>query len=277
MQAAATAVLNKPGFCDRVFPWSAASCGWLPTGRENDEFFSRFVVLTAWYKKMDIAIPEILNKYPVTAGFGISIALISVIIKTATGLIDFYEEFLVKRYIKRLNSLADHVKDKESITSNYVSSLQENEIFRIVSGIKASPEKANMLMKIYLLGIVSRDYLKRLSEYLTPENNKISITIHWINKFQFCYSFFAAFFFFLYGLIVALLNSISGEPIKIIAGLIVMFIFSFIGTIVGRDYATFRVLELVRKRLIDLDMVTNPNDSIQLDLMPRRFAKGGDK
>lgn len=226
---------------------------------------------------MDIPIPEILNKYSVTAGLGIFIALISVIIKTATGLIDFYEEFLVKRYIKRFNSLTDHIKDKESTTFQYVSSLQENEIFLIVSGIKASPEKANMLMKVYLIGIVSRDHLKRLSEYLTPENNKISITIRWIDKFQFCYSFFAASFFFLYGLIAALLNSISGEPIKIIVGLIFMFISSFIGTIVGRDYATFRVLERVRKRLIDLDMVTNPNDSIQLDLMPRRFAKGGDK
>ncbi len=226
---------------------------------------------------MDIAIPEIWNKYPVTAGFGISVALISVIIKTATGLIDFYEEFLVKHYIKRLNSLVDHVKDKESITSQYVSSLQENEIFRIVSGIKASPEKANMLMKVYLLGIVSRDYLKRLSEYLTPENGKISITVCWMDKLQFYYSFFAASFCFLSGLTVLLSFGVSGESIHIIAGLIVMFIFSFIGTIAGRDYKTFRTLKLVKKRLIELNMVTNPDDSIQWDLMPRRFARGKDK
>lgn len=210
---------------------------------------------------MDIAIPEILRENVITFGVGLTIALIGVAVKLVKGLIDFYEEVLIKRYFKRLNSLTEHL-NTESIASKYLNVLKENEVFRLASGIKASPEKTNMLMEIYLLGVVSNSELKMLVQYLKPKNIKISLEVNWFDKLQFTYSFFAAIFLFFSGIVMGLPYFLKGKGMESIAGLFIIVVFFFIAMIVGRDYRTFLTLKRVKERLIELDMLDNPNKSI---------------
>lgn len=214
---------------------------------------------------MDIVIPEILKENVITFGIGLTVALVGVAVQLVKSLIDFYEEVLIKRYFKRLNSLTEHLST-ESTTCKYLDALKENEIFRLASGIKASPEKTNMLMKIYLLGIVSNSELEMLSLYLKPQNMKVSIEVNWFDKFRFIYSLLAATFLLLSGIIMGSPYFVMGKGIESIAGLVIMIVFIFIAAIVGRDYRTYRVLKRVRERLIELNMVDNPDKSIQWDI-----------
>lgn len=215
---------------------------------------------------MDIIIPEIIKENPLTMSIALILTLIGIIIKAVKGLIDFYEEVILKRYFNRLNSLKENVK-LDSTTYNYINALQENEIFRLASGIKSSPEKNNILMEIYLLGIVSNSDLKRISRYLKPDTKKIVVDVDWFDKLQFTYSFLAGAFLFLYGFIVAVFYFMIGEGIKMFSGVLTMFIFTFMTVIIGRDYKTFRILKRVKELLVKHDMLVNPYGSIQWDFV----------
>jgi hypothetical protein len=89
---------------------------------------------------MEFSIPEILEKNTFTFAFTLAFALIGVAIKVVTGLISFYEEVIIKRYFKRLNSLKEHVNES-TLVCGYLEKLKENEVFRLASGIKSSLKK----------------------------------------------------------------------------------------------------------------------------------------
>lgn len=210
---------------------------------------------------MEITIPEIISDNTITYGVGLTIALVGVAVKAVKGLIDFYEDVLIKRYFKRLNSFSEHIST-ESKMYRYVNLLKENEVFRLVSGIKSSPEKSNALMDIYLLGIASNDELKRVSSYFKPHNMKVSIEVGWIEKLQFTYSLVAAIVLLFFGVLMGYSYFVLATGAEAVAGLIVMTIFMFVAMVVGKDYRTYRILKRVRSRLMELDMVENPEKSI---------------
>ncbi len=214
---------------------------------------------------MDGAILAIFKENTITFGIASFIVLIGAAVKTATGFLNFYEEFLVKRYTNRLDSLSKDL-DTDSITSQYIKALRKNEVFRIASGIECYPEKAKMLMEIYLLGVASKGELKRLSRYFKPENNRLSITVDWCDKVIFIYSFISMLTFFSLGFHVALSSLLTGKLIQIVSGVVIMFIFMLIGIIAGRDCRVFSSLKRVRDRLLELNMLTNPNDSIEWNI-----------
>ncbi|NMH64913.1 hypothetical protein [Shewanella salipaludis] len=211
---------------------------------------------------MDIAIPEIVKENTITFGIGLTVALIGVAVRVVKGLIDFYEEVFVKRYFKRLISLNEHL-DEESVSGRYLKLLKENEIFRLASGVKSTPENNNILMEIYILGVASNGELKRLSQYIRSDNMKAAVEVDWFDKLQFTYSFFAATFLFLFGMIMGSANIVMGTGVESIAGFFVMIMFILIAAVVGRDYRTYRILKRVRERLVSLNMVANPDISIQ--------------
>ena len=214
---------------------------------------------------MDGAILAIFKENTIIFGIASFIVLVGAAVKTATGFFDFYEEFLVKRYANRLDSLSKDIHT-DSITSQYIKALRENEVFRIASGIECYPEKAKMLMEVYLLDVASRSEMKRLSPYLKPENDRISITVNWLDKTVFIYSFSSTVFLFLYGLYVGCFTYFTSNNVQAFAGLVVMFFFISICRITGRDYKTLLVLRMARERLVELNKVTNPNDSIEWNI-----------
>ncbi|MFB2734603.1 hypothetical protein [Shewanella mangrovisoli] len=210
---------------------------------------------------MDIVIPEIAKENAITFGIFLTAALIGVAIKIVRGLIDFYEEVLIKRYFKRLNSLKEHV-DVDSTTSKYLNSLKEYEVFRLASGIRVAPEKAKVLMDIYLLGVASNVELKRVSPYLKLENTKVLVDVKWIDKLQFTYSFIAAIFLMIAGMMIGFPYFVIGGGAESTTGLFIMVIFVMVAAIVGRDFRTYRILKCVSERLTELDMLINPDEKI---------------
>ncbi len=69
---------------------------------------------------MDAAILAIIQGNTITFGIASFIVLIGAAVKTATGFLDFYEEFLVKRYANRLDHLSVYqsVEEKRSLSDS---------------------------------------------------------------------------------------------------------------------------------------------------------------
>jgi len=211
---------------------------------------------------MDSYLLGILNANPVGSGLVLFFFLIGVALKVATGVINFHEEFSVQRYLKRLRSLSDDT-DKDSVTYQYVKALRENEVFRIASGIESYPEKTDMLMQIYLRGVASKRELKRLAQYLSPKNKQVLISVNTGDKFSFAYSWFCIWLFVSLAVYIILWNYIIGTWVHVFAAIIFAFILIASGMFLGRDYKTWRILKRARERLIELNMVDNPDDSIE--------------
>jgi hypothetical protein len=211
---------------------------------------------------MDIGLLQIIKDNPIPFTIGVAFTLISAAVQTAKGVIDFHEDLSVTRYLNKLKLLLEHA-DANSVTHQYIKAFRENETFLIVSGIDSYPEKAKMLIDIYLHGVASKRELKRLTAYLKPHGNMISIKVDVYDKIMFMYSFVSMLGVFSYGVYLGLSNLIPFKYVQSIAGIILMFAFLFAGTLLGRDYVTLRILSRVRERLIELDKVINPADSIE--------------
>jgi hypothetical protein len=160
---------------------------------------------------MDIIIPEIVKDNSFAYGIGVTFALIGVALKIIKGSIEIYEDGLVKRYLKRLESITNGLE--ESATTEYIKKLKESEVFRLASGINTSPEKSKMLMNIYSLDIIANRDLKRIYGYLVPKGNLIEVTVNYFDIFYFAYSLISAIFLFIVGLILWVLSTTSGSGV----------------------------------------------------------------
>jgi len=213
---------------------------------------------------MEITIPEIIKEHSLIYGIGVTIALIGVAVKTIKGLFELYEELVIRRYLKRLGVLSEGVIS-DSTASKYISALKENEVFRLASGISASPEKSVMLMNVYLLGMISNSDLKRVSFYLKPDNNLVKIKVNHVDKALFTYSYISGMFLFFSGMIMGFPYFIAEPGTRSFAGLLTMIIFFFMAMVVSRDYRSFRILKEIREKLINKEKISNPEKSIQWD------------
>ncbi len=211
---------------------------------------------------MNIDFLQIIRDNWIAFTLGVTFTLISAAVQTAKGVIDFHEEISVTRYLNKLKSLLEHT-NANSFVCQHINTLRENETFRIASGIDVYPEKAKLLMEIYLDGVASKNELKRLSPYLMPKNNLVSITVTKLDKFAFLYSAISKTILLTLGFCIGLLNCLTNNCSQAIAGLIFMCILTVIGILLGKEYNTLRILRRVRERLIELDKVTNPADSIE--------------
>ncbi len=214
---------------------------------------------------MTDAILTIFQKQPIIFSIATILILIGFFIKTVRNYIGFHEEVVVKRYINRLSSLSGEV-DTNSITYRYLDALKENEAFLVASGINTYPEKAKMLMTIYLLEVANKGELKRLSPFFTPDNDKVSIRVDFIDQAAFIYSFISALVFFSLGFYSALSSLVTGSFAQMIAGVVIMLIYIFIGLFLGKDHITLLTLLRVRKQLIEQDMITNPEKKIDWNI-----------
>ncbi|WP_332399656.1 hypothetical protein [Vibrio metschnikovii] len=123
---------------------------------------------------MELLLPEYIQKNTLVFSFFLALSLLGFSMKLVRTMISFYEEVLIKRYFNRLNSLLEHLSE-DCRTKNYISQLKENEVFRLASGIKSSPEKSKILIEIYLSGVADNRDLKRIQRFITPLNDKVNI------------------------------------------------------------------------------------------------------
>ncbi|CAE6901221.1 hypothetical protein ACOMICROBIO_NCLOACGD_01521 [Vibrio sp. B1ASS3] len=195
---------------------------------------------------MDFAVPEIVQNNPVVFGFCLTLSLLGATIKMVTALISFYEEVVIKRYFNRLASL-----------SEYLLRLKENEVFRLASGIRVPPEKSEMLIDVYMRGLADNRELKRIQHFMKPIQGKIHIETDFIDKVQILYSFCAAMFLFLFAVILGAPSFFSENSADAVAGIFIMLAMTLTAAVVGSDFRTYRTLKRIRKRLIELEMVSN--------------------
>jgi hypothetical protein len=206
--------------------------------------------------------PEILKDFPVFYGIAITIALITIALKSISALISFYEDVLLRRFFNRLKYLSEHAEEN-SDTLDYLKALKRNEIFRMVSGIKSYPEKSQMLMKIFNLGIADNKELKSIKDYLKPKKLKVEITLNKFDKFQIIYSFVAGLFMMTVGVLYAL-SLQFGSAGQSLAGFFIMFVFMLIGGIILKDHRKYKVLTRVYKQLENQGELIEGNSDISL-------------
>jgi len=175
-----------------------------------------------------------------------------------------FEETILYRQIKRLNMLKDLTKE-ESKLNQFISDISESEVFRIITGIKASNNHADALMDIYITGIVSKTELKNISRYIVPtaSHKKIEFRVKVFDKIIFVYSSIAALFFLVIGVYIVVVASIRASQglVYFIAGMIWVSVISIIIKIVGKDFATYLVLMRVREKLKSIEKL---HDSDQI-------------
>lgn len=214
---------------------------------------------------MDLVVPEYIQENPVAFVFMLTLSLVGFSIRLVGALINFYEEVLIKRYFNRLNSLSEHLPES-SRTNEYISKLKENEVFRLASGIKSSPEKSNVLVEIYLSGVVDNRELKRIQRFIEPSGDKVEIQTDFFDRFQILYSFVAALYLLVTGMIFGGQYFIFGNSSEALAGIAIMVLMTITAAVVGVDFRTYRTLKRIRKRLIDLDVVANPHAQLMWSL-----------
>ncbi|EGQ8941569.1 hypothetical protein ACA689_004355 [Vibrio vulnificus] len=205
---------------------------------------------------MDFAVPEIVQNNPMVFGFCLTLSLLGATIKMVTALISFYEEVVIKRYFNRLASLSECIPEKTK-TSEYLLRLKENEVFRLASGIRVPPEKSEMLIDVYMRGLADNRELKRIQRFMKPIQGKIHIETDFIDKVQILYSFCAAMFLFLFAVILGAPSFFSENSADAVAGIFIMLAMTLTAAVVGSDFRTYRTLKRIRKRLIELEMVSN--------------------
>ena len=212
---------------------------------------------------MDITIPSFLLENSMTYGIVLAFSLLGVSLKVVSGVIDFYEEVLIKRYFKRFSTLNENVSDSIPV-NNYLAKLKDNEAFRLASGIKTYPDKSNMLMEIYLLGCADNRELKRIHRYLQPVEDNINLDVSWGDKAQFIWAYISASYLLVTGLVLGGPFFIAGKGSKSLAGLAILIIFTITASIVGTDCRTYNTLKRVHRSLINKNKILNPEKKIIL-------------
>lgn len=219
---------------------------------------------------MSFVIPELIQENIMLFGVVFILSLLGVSIKIVSLLINFYEEVLITRYFKRIASLAGQVSESSKI-GEYLMQLKENEIFRLASGIKVSPEKSQMLIDIYLYGLADNRELKRIQRFMKPLNGKIYIETDWSDKLQILYSICAALYLMVTGIVLGGPHVIYGEGSEIFAGFLTMTVLIVTAAIVGNDYRTYRTLKRIRDRLQEQGRVENPQANLMWHIPWKKY------
>ncbi|MDK1285959.1 hypothetical protein [Pseudoalteromonas umbrosa] len=215
---------------------------------------------------------SILDKAPEYSGVIIVFALLPVVVKTVSSLIDFYENVHLTRFFNRVKYLSEHAPS-ESEASTYLESLKCNEIFRLTSGIRAYPEKSKMLMKIFEMGIADNRELRGIQRYLFPSNTKVRASINTLEKLHIIYSGIFGVILMVSGIVSAVYFQF-GELGESVAGIVIMFFLIFFGGIAFKDYQKYMVLKRVSKKLCEFELYAEQESNI--DLWSFRNAKSAE-
>ena len=201
---------------------------------------------------MGIEIADILKEHSVTLVFAVMVSVVGLALKVAKSIYDFYEEYIIRRSYRRIADLSEIVKES-GLHRDFLSDLKNNEVFRVVSGIKSSPKKSKALMRLYLSGNVSLDRLQGISRYLEPSSDGgLKLSISRFEKFASLCSLVSASIIFFLGLLMATQLLFSDNSVTSFLGMLVMLVFSFLARLMSKD---FRNLRDVKK--IDLSEVSN--------------------
>lgn len=124
---------------------------------------------------MDL-LPDLLNQS--SAIWGGIVAVLGILYKSIKSLLEFNDEYLQKRPIKKLTFLLEQTKKYPSNElSDFLSKAIHQEVFKSAFGHDVSQDKAEIIIKLQNSGLFSLSELKACYIYIsTKENGEISIT-----------------------------------------------------------------------------------------------------
>ncbi|MCE2595991.1 hypothetical protein K6Y31_14355 [Motilimonas cestriensis] len=210
---------------------------------------------------MDIPISEIIAENPITASIFLMVATIGLLVKAITGLINFYEDTYIKRYLKRLNSFdASNIKDEQ--LCKHLESVKEAEIFFLTSGVRTSSHSIAMLMKIHEMGLIAHHELKRVEPYLRADGEKIRVAVTWVDKCRFIYSLTMSLLMISIGSFIFAYFTISYGLEGALTGVITFSVTAIFSAWVLREFINYRMLQRTTEKLSRLNLLTNPDELI---------------
>lgn len=199
------------------------------------------------------------HSYTVYAAIVISVATVA--IRLAKGLFDFYDDYVLKRFLKRVDDLSTKCS-VDSTQSQFIDALKCAEIFRLLSGIKASPKKAESLMMLYLSGVLSIESIKMISPYIEPcPLNVINVVVSRHQKFMAYYSRIVSAFIFITGLIVASPFLFTGGLGYSLVGTAVVVLFAFFSRVMVKDFRAYKCAIDIKNKLDDKTLMLSYNIS----------------
>lgn len=140
--------------------------------------------------------------------------------------------------------------------SHYLNNLHNEEIFRLASGVNASNNFSQLLMKIYDLGFFTHKELKRTTYFLKCTQDKIiKINVSTIDKIFFGYSLVCSIFLLIIGIGYFLYCVHFWNLIYGLIGLIVLIFMLIMILFISKDYKTSLILNKLQKTLKENEML----------------------
>ena len=177
---------------------------------------------------------EIITNNPTILTVGAVIAVIGVAVKISKQVYDFYDEYVVHRYMKRIGRFEKEVDDN-SVLSKYLIQQKENEIFRLTSGISTTNKKSKMLMSLYIDGGIERSRLKQIHHYLEPDDDKVSINFTVFDHGLVLYSLLSSLYIFFYVIVITLPLMFDKNIMHVLVGVTILIMGAISSRILSRE------------------------------------------
>lgn len=183
------------------------------------------------------------------------VAFLLLLIKALTSLgraLEFHDKYFVEKQHKRLMILRASVSGDDPFT-DYLDEAIRLEAFRIAFGVRTSPLKAAVLMKIFSLGYWNQKQILRISKYLIvlPENLLPAIRISLFDKVEAWYGLSACIAFMVMGVTLWIAIAASSAPHGFLIGLVPCIGMVFVGVLFATDYRNYKFAQRMQKFLLE--------------------------
>lgn len=191
-----------------------------------------------------------------------AVSLGNFLIKLFTGAFILHNDYFVSRQVNRIVKLRSAIEDNPSLKL-FINTMADDKIFRVATGIKATPDRANALMQLYQTAKVSKAQLKAYSSFLQLNDaGELKISNDNFDKFTVYYSLFAGVLIFSCTLWIAITIVSNWTVSTTLSGALIFLIGVFATSFMLRDFTVFRQLQKLQKQLPQLAVdATTPKAS----------------
>ncbi|WP_289537886.1 hypothetical protein [Pseudomonas sp. SO81] len=179
------------------------------------------------------------------------IGLITVILTILTRLLDFHDRHVVHKKYERLRKLREYTPEGTSL-AGYLDGSIQGEVFRIASGISASPEKMKYMLELASMGRWDHSQLRSISGFvrLEPDADEPSICMGRSSKLDAIFCLFAGGYFIFVGVVFLLLSGVFlPSPFGWIAGAGICLVFFICAVGMWKGYVNYLIAKRAKAYL----------------------------
>jgi hypothetical protein len=188
----------------------------------------------------------------VATAIGVLVAVIIKSISTLNQIIEFHDKHFIERRYKLLTTLASAIPTNSKL-KKYMDDSVEQEVFRIVSGIRGSSLRIAALVKLDSLGYWNREQIRKIARFLVVKPGCLTpfIEISKADKFGAWFGLVVAILLLLAGGIVSITLTVKIPPFGFFIGLIPLTVMIWAGGFFAADYGAYRNALNIQKYLTD--------------------------